>query len=150
MTDYHTKSHGLSPWTAPTFVFLVEKWVGLVMLCIYHQGGMILTELGQRNSRNLSTSFLLLFFYCDRLMSVLGAALERLWNINKGSNYDLEVWPLSEEAFPLRRINYETAFYLLILLNLFMSQLPSILWLLICRSKRRQIFPGKQRGHASN
>lgn len=64
-------------------------------------------------------------------------AAEELWNINKGPNYDSEVQPLCGEDF-LCWINYEATFYLLILLNLFMSQLPSILWALICRSKRER------------
>lgn len=82
-------------------------------LCIYHRGGWkILAEiilgsdwlrqLHQRYRRKLSTSQFFsssFFLYCERLITVSGDALERLWNINKGPNYEFEVRPLSVEAF---------------------------------------------------
>lgn len=41
----------------------------------------------------------LLFSYRERLITVSGDVPERLWNINKGPNYESEVRPLSAEDF---------------------------------------------------
>lgn len=59
-----------------------------------------LRSLGQRyRSQLLMSLHSFSLFYCEKLITVSGDALDRLWNINKRPNYESEVRPLSADAF---------------------------------------------------